>query len=544
LVSSSARRQAHFFGLRPQSLAGGTQELVGTLACLLSLVAILLAEQFWTRQGTIGALSVFPVTLAGWLLGRRGLSVVLTAGIALRALALALGTVGPITAFSQASVLPIAGIACYLAASSRSSAATAAERERQVRELAFLLRAAERLASTLDSRDIVRRAVELTAEGVSRPGHGRPARAAYHRLRGELLRVEEAVDDARGEVGVGFEYQLARDQGALGAMRSGRASIVRPDHMTGALAEQVAAQDLHALALAPVRSGEDLHGFLVASSRDGARVDRRELSLLEVLARMTGLALVNAQHMQSERQHAERMESLEKVKSHILNLVSHELRSPLTVAVGYVSMLEEEALGPLTPDSRSVLPIVMAKLMAMERLVEQMLEVSRLEESTLILKRERVDLRELCRDAVAATRPLLDERHHVELSVPATGVTVFADPDRVGTILTNLLSNAIKYSPDGGEVRCEVSLQGQRARVAVSDRGLGIAEEDLPKLFTRFGRILTPENRGISGTGLGLYISSELARQHGGEISAASRQGDGSTFTLTLPAAPDPGEAK
>src|SRR5207253_4051559 len=130
-------------------------------------------------------------------------------------------------------------------------------------------------------------------------------------------------------------------------------------------------------------------------------VDRRELSLLEVLARMTGLALVNAQHMQSERQHAERMEGLEKVKSHILNLVSHELRSPLTVAVGYVSMLDEEALGPLPPDSKSVLPIVMSKLMAIERLVEQMLEVSRLEESTLVLNRVRVDLRELCREAVA-----------------------------------------------------------------------------------------------------------------------------------------------
>jgi signal transduction histidine kinase len=514
------------------------------LICLLSLLLILLAELFWSRQGTIGALGVIPVSLAGWLLGRRGLSAVLVAGMALRGVAFAAGNIGLLTALSQAAVLPIAGIACYLAASSRSSAAAAVDRERRVRELAFLLRAAERLASTLDTREILRRAVELTAEGVSRPGGGRPARAAYHRLQGELLRVEEAVDDGHGEEGLGFEYQLARDQGALGAMRSGRASIVRPDHMTGALAEHVQAQDLQALALAPVRSGEALHGFLVASSRDGPSVDRRELSLLEVLARMTGLALVNAQHMQSERQHAERMEGLEKVKSHILNLVSHELRSPLTVAVGYVSMLEEEALGPLTPDSRSVLPIVMSKLMAMERLVEQMLEVSRLEESTLVLKRQRVDLRELCREAVAGSGPPLDDRHRVELAMPAQEVMVLADRDRLRTILANLLSNAIKYSPDGGQVRCEASIEGRQARVAVSDHGLGIAEEDLPKLFTRFGRILTPENRGISGTGLGLYISSELARQHGGEISVASVQGAGSTFTLTLPVAPDSGEAK
>jgi signal transduction histidine kinase len=543
-VGEKRRWSDGLFPPRPQSLAGGPGELIGTLICLLSLLLILLAELFWSRQGTIGALGVIPVSLAGWLLGRRGLSAVLVAGMALRGVAFAAGNIGLLTALSQAAVLPIAGIACYLAASSRSSAAAAVDRERQVRELAFLLRAAERLASTLDTSEILRRAVELTAEGVSRPGGGRPARAAYHRLQGELLRVEEAVDDGHGEEGLGFEYQLARDQGALGAMRSGRASIVRPDHMTGALAEHVQAQDLQALALAPVRSGEALHGFLVASSRDGPSVDRRELSLLEVLARMTGLALVNAQHMQSERQHAERMEGLEKVKSHILNLVSHELRSPLTVAVGYVSMLEEEALGPLTPDSRSVLPIVMSKLMAMERLVEQMLEVSRLEESTLVLKRQRVDLRELCREAVAGSGPPLDDRHRVELAMPAQEVMVLADRDRLRTILANLLSNAIKYSPDGGQVRCEASIEGRQARVAVSDHGLGIAEEDLPKLFTRFGRILTPENRGISGTGLGLYISSELARQHGGEISVASVQGAGSTFTLTLPVAPDSGEAK
>jgi signal transduction histidine kinase len=238
------------------------------------------------------------------------------------------------------------------------------------------------------------------------------------------------------------------------------------------------------------------------------------------------------------------MEGLEKVKSHILNLVSHELRSPLTVAVGYVSMLDEEALGPLPPDSKSVLPIVMSKLMAIERLVEQMLEVSRLEESTLVLNRVRVDLRELCRQAVAAAGQLLDDRHRLELALPPHEVMVLADRERLKTILANLLSNAIKYSPEGGEVRCEASLEGRQARVTVSDHGLGIAEEDLPKLFTRFGRILTPENRGISGTGLGLYISSELARQHGGEISVASVQGAGSTFTLSLPLAPHAGEAK
>jgi signal transduction histidine kinase len=524
-------------------MGGGRSELILTLACLLALVVILATEVLWTRQATVGALGVFPVSAAGWLLGRRGLSAVLLGGMALRGVAFALGMVGLLTALSQAAVLPLAGLACYLAASSRSAASAAVEGDRRVRELAFLLRAAERLASSLDAQIVLSLAVQLAAEGVSRPGGGRPARAAYHRLKDQLLRVE-AVEDGPEATDVGFEYPLARDQGAVGALRSGRASIVRPDHMTGALAEHVVAQQLQVLALAAVRSGDEVHGFLMASARDGPGLDRRELSLLEVLARMTGLALSNAQHMQIQRQHAERMEGLEKVKSHILNLVSHELRSPLTVALGYVSMLEEEALGPLTQESRSVLPIVMSKLNAMETLVGQMLEVSRLEESALVLRRERLDLREVCRETVDTMRPLVGPEHRLKLAEPAEAVMVFADRDRVGTILTNLLSNAIKYSPEGGEVRCEVSRDQRGPSVAVSDGGLGIADEDLPRLFTRFGRILTPENRGISGTGLGLYLSRELARQHGGDISVLSKVGSGSTFTLTLPAAPVRREAK
>jgi signal transduction histidine kinase len=521
--------------LGPQAAAAGRAELAVALACVLALLAILAAETYWTNE-TIGALSVFPVSVAGWLLSRRALSAVVVIGVALRILALDLGTVGRFTAISQAVVLPLVAVACHLAASSRSSSAAAVDRDRQLRELAFLLGAGQKLASSLDPEVVLKGAVEVTAEGVSRPGGGRPALAAYHRLRGDLLCVE-AVTDEPGSSLAGFEYPLARNQGALGAMRSGRASIVRPDHMSGALQQHVTSLGLQVLALAPVRSGHDIHGFLVASARDTSSVDRRELSLLEMLAQMAGFALVNAEHMQSQREHSDRMENLEKVKSHFLNLVSHELRSPLTVALGYVSMLEEEALGPLTPRSRSVLPIVMAKLNEMETLVEQMLEASRLEESALVLNRERIDMRDICRESIATFRPLLDGRHQLELVEPQGSVMVLADPNRVGTVLANLLSNAIKYSPEGGPVRCEVSVDGRWCRVSVSDLGLGISESDLPRVFTRFGRILTLENQGISGTGLGLYLSRELARQQGGDIVVVSQLGAGSTFILSLPVA-------
>jgi signal transduction histidine kinase len=521
--------------LGPGGFAGGWREAAVAAACVVALVLIFAAETLLGRQATIGALSVFPVSLAGWLLGRRGLALVLLVAVALRAVAFALGTVGLLTALSQSAVLPLAGIACYLAASNRSALTSAVDRDRRVRELGFLLRAAETLASTLDTDVILGLAVRLTAEGVSRPGADRPARASYHRLEAGTLRVEAVQDDPPDDA-VGFEYPLARDQGALGAMRSGRAAIVRPDHMTGSLARHVELHQLRVLALAPVRSGDELHGFLVATARDTPGLERRQLSLLEVLARMTGLALSNAARMRIQRQHAERMEALEKVKSDILNIVSHELRSPLTVALGYVSMLEEGTLGPLAPQGRSVLPIVTSKLNAMENLVGQMLEVSRLEEGELVLRREWLDLREVCRETVETMQPLLPGEHRLLLQAPDHEVRVFADRDRLQTILTNLISNAVKYSPEGGDVVCEVAEGARGPTVAVSDGGLGIADEDLPRLFTRFGRILTPENRGISGTGLGLYLSREVARQHGGDIEVRSSPGSGSTFTLRLTA--------
>jgi signal transduction histidine kinase len=102
-------------------------------------------------------------------------------------------------------------------------------------------------------------------------------------------------------------------------------------------------------------------------------------------------------------------------------------------------------------------------------------------------------------------------------------------------IVTNLLHNAIKYSPRGGEVRVSCAVQDGTACVAVSDEGMGIAEADQARLFTRFGRIATEETRSIPGTGLGLYLARDLARRHDGGIGVSSQPGRGSTFTLTLP---------
>src|SRR2546421_889155 len=233
----------------------------------------------------------------------------------------------------------------------------------------------------------------------------------------------------------------------------------------------------------------------------------------------------------------ERLAALEKTKTQFLNLASHELRSPLGVINGYLSILEQGSLGQLGEPGMRALEVLKAKTVEMNLLVAQMLDAARLEDGRLALKRDRLDLREVAREAMQVVRPLAGADHDLSLDAPAQAVTVFGDVGRILTIITNLLENAIKYSPQGGRVQCIVAAADHSASVTVIDCGIGIAREDLPRLFNRFERLQNVKASHVGGTGLGLYLSRELARQHSGDIQVESRPGAGSRFTLTLPLA-------
>jgi PAS domain S-box-containing protein len=234
------------------------------------------------------------------------------------------------------------------------------------------------------------------------------------------------------------------------------------------------------------------------------------------------------------REHAERMRQLEKTKADFLNLASHELRGPLAIVKGYLSMFED---GTLSPDELfEVLPTLTDKVQQIELLVQQMLETARLDESRLVLTRDAFDLREVAERVVRSIQRLTDA-HELQVLAPHEPVVVQADRARIETVISNLVDNAVKYSPAGGLIRCLVATNRRRAFVSVEDRGIGLAPEAIEGLFTRFGRIVTPENSHISGTGLGLYLAREIARRHGGDIVVESTAGRGSRFTLTLPLA-------
>ena len=231
----------------------------------------------------------------------------------------------------------------------------------------------------------------------------------------------------------------------------------------------------------------------------------------------------------------ERLAAIERNKTQFLNLASHELRGPVTVIRGYVSMLEDGILGHLNERGRKAAGVMAGKVSEMNELIEEMIEAARLEEGGVTIRAVDADLREIVRAAAETVSPLVGTHHKLVLDLPDRRVRVKVDPDRSKTIIANLLSNAIKYSPRGGTVTCHLRSRAGVAKVSVTDHGLGIARQSLPTLFTRFGRIMTPETEHLKGTGLGLFLARQLAQLQGGDITVASVEGKGSTFTLQLP---------
>jgi signal transduction histidine kinase len=238
-------------------------------------------------------------------------------------------------------------------------------------------------------------------------------------------------------------------------------------------------------------------------------------------------------------QEAHRFARLERTKSDFLKLASHELRTPLTVLLGYVSMIRDGDVKPDTPAFRKALPIIEDRLNQVNTIVEQMLDAARLEDGLERLQTEDFELGAVVADCVLAIRSRADG-HQVDLRAAAGTLPVHLDRGRVGAIVDQLLDNAVKYSPAGGAIECTLMRRKARALLTVRDSGIGIASEDLERVFTRFGRLVTRDNSHIPGAGLGLYLARENARRMGGDITVTSRPAKGSAFTLSLPLNSDP----
>ena len=241
--------------------------------------------------------------------------------------------------------------------------------------------------------------------------------------------------------------------------------------------------------------------------------------------------LVAVLHDTTEQEKEERERRL------FVSNVSHELRTPLTSVKSYLEALDEGALyDPVAPD---FIKVSLNETNRMMRMVTDLLHLSRIDNATSHLDVELINFTAFITFILNRfdKMRMQDEEKKYELvrDYPITSVWIEIDTDKMTQVIDNILNNAIKYSPDGGKITVCMKTTDDQMILSISDQGLGIPKEDLPKIFDRFYRVDKARSRAQGGTGLGLAIAKEIIKQHNGFIWAKSEYGKGSTFTIVLP---------
>ncbi len=264
-----------------------------------------------------------------------------------------------------------------------------------------------------------------------------------------------------------------------------------------------------------------------------------DITLLEDIATHLGTALHQSDLYQQEMAAREAAELANQRKSQFMANMSHELRTPLNAIIGYSEMLQQGLVGELNKKQMQYVQNVVISGKHLLDLVNEILDLAKIEAGTIRLEKEPIDLAKLVEEK-AATLEAFSSKCGVTLhfEVDPAIRALYADPARIRQILLNLTSNAIKFNQEGGKVivRFLQSPDGQWVICEVSDTGLGIPEDKLPDIFKEFYQVDNSFARQHEGAGLGLAVTKRLVELHGGEISVASTVGEGSTFRFTLPA--------
>lgn len=273
------------------------------------------------------------------------------------------------------------------------------------------------------------------------------------------------------------------------------------------------------------------------------RMDRQEQQILETVANAVAVAVQRALLQENLlREEAERLALSEsgRMKTEFISMVSHEFRTPLTSIEGYVQLILRGHCGAVDPVQREFLETVARNSHRLSNLVDDLLDISRIESGTLLLERKPLSLCEVVLDCVQMIADQAEARQMpMQLNLPEDLPQITGDSQRLGEVVTNFLSNAIKYGKEGNPVEITVRYEAEekppQVVVSVRDHGAGIAPEEIPKLFQKFYRVDNPTTRTISGTGLGLAIAKHLVELHGGKIGVESELNAGSIFYFSVP---------
>jgi PAS domain S-box-containing protein len=276
------------------------------------------------------------------------------------------------------------------------------------------------------------------------------------------------------------------------------------------------------ISLSPVESENGLR--VIAIIRDISDRQQSETQMREMQQAYT-------QELESRNREVERANQL---KSEFLASMSHELRTPLHTIIGFAELLGEQLEGPLNEKQARFINHIHTDSQHLLALINDILDISKIESGRLELRREVFDLARALEEALSSIRPQGAAKSiaiETRLDVPAA---IFADRLRVKQILFNLLSNAVKFTPEGGKIHVEAVLRDDILEMSVSDTGVGIAQEQHEAVFDKFYQVGSTTKGVREGTGLGLAITRALVEEHGGRISVESAPGKGSRFTFTI----------
>lgn len=241
-----------------------------------------------------------------------------------------------------------------------------------------------------------------------------------------------------------------------------------------------------------------------------------------------------SKHLYLKRMTRKMKEEGKQIRFQFLSVLSHELKSPLNAIEGYLKIMEDKQVGENIDDYMSMIDRSLQRIKGMRNLIIDMLDLTRLESGKKTRNLQKLDLNYLANMAIDTIKPLAIQHNIKIITEIDEDVTITADQDEIEIIFNNLLSNAVKYNSENGEIHFIVKRNNSGIEIVVSDTGIGISDEDMPKLFGEFSRIKNSETRNISGSGLGLSITKKMIDLYNGSIDVKSIVGEGTTFKVVI----------
>jgi len=270
---------------------------------------------------------------------------------------------------------------------------------------------------------------------------------------------------------------------------------------------------------------------------------QQEYEITEPFATHTAVAMENFKlrdelrdNFESVRKAYEDMKALDKAKDNLVNTISHELRTPLTTILGYLEMASEGLYGEVTPKLREKFSTMLSSINRINSLVSKMLEMSRLQDKTLDLDLEQVNLAMVTREVLDGLEKEIHARkHRVQVLFGNELPVVAADRLRMHDVIETLVDNAVRYTREGGSITVGADILAGKVHIWVRDTGIGISDEEKGKIFDKFFLADAGLTREDGRVGIGLFVSREIVRKHGGEMWLETKEGVGSTFHFTVP---------